>query len=186
MLCGVCKTREARIFYTEIINGEKKEQYLCEECATKSTSLRLKTPFGGEPFSLGGLLSGLFEEEQEPEPEEKIPAVSEGLTCEKCGMTYDEFKERGSFGCAACYQSFGKVLAKNIKNIQGSDIHVGKRPNGVVEKSEPEPEKGVKLSEVEKLSMQLNQAVECEEYELAASLRDRIRELKNGRGEVSK
>ena len=31
--------------------------------------------------------------------------------------------------------------------------------------------------------MQLNQAVECEEYELAASLRDRIRELKNGRGE---
>ena len=186
MLCGVCKTREARIFYTEIINGEKKEQYLCEECATKSTSLRLKTPFGGEAFSLGGLLSGLFEEEQEQKPEEKIPVVSEGLTCEKCGMTYEEFKEKGSLGCASCYQSFGKVLARNIKSVQGSDIHVGKRPSGVVEKSEPEPEKRVKLSEAERLSMQLDQAVEREEYELAASLRDRIRELKNGQGEVSK
>ena len=33
MLCDKCKKNEAKIYYTEIINGEKKEQHLCEDCA---------------------------------------------------------------------------------------------------------------------------------------------------------
>ncbi len=184
MLCNICKAREARIFYTEIINGEKKEQYLCEECAARNTSLRLKAPFGGEPFSLGGLLSGLFEGEQERAHgrEKSSEAVSAGAqpgtACPECGMTYEEFREHGQFGCAACYRNFGKLLTRNMKNIQGSDVHVGKWPKNAGERTEQPAEPAPELSETERIALQLDQAVEREEYELAASLRDRLRELK--------
>ena len=137
MICGLCKTREARIFYTEIVNGKKKEQYLCEECAAKSTHFKLKTPFGGQEFSLGALLSGLFEGEQyeeEEEGEEKgHDSVATGPACDTCGMTYEEFKEKGQFGCAKCYHNFGRLLLKNMRNIQGSDVHTGKKPKHISE-----------------------------------------------------
>ena len=38
MLCSICHKNEAVICYTEIINGIKKEQYLCPECAAKYTA----------------------------------------------------------------------------------------------------------------------------------------------------
>lgn len=189
MLCGICKAREARIFYTEIINGEKKEQYLCEECAAKSTNFRLKSPFGGQEFSLGGLLSGLFEGEHQEEEDGKQftgAGAGAGLACSGCGMTYEEFKEKGQFGCAACYHNFGRLLLKNMRNIQGSDIHTGKKPKNVSGQVELPAENVPELSEIERLSMQLEQAVEREEYETAAVLRDKIRALRQTQGEVSR
>lgn len=186
MLCGICKAREAKIFYTEIINGEKKEQYLCEECAAKSTNFRLKSPFGGQEFSLGGLLSGLFEGERQKEEGRQYIGAGEGLACARCGMTYEEFKEKGQFGCAKCYQSFGRLLLKNMRNIQGSDIHTGKKPKNPDGLAEIPVENVPELSEIDRLSMQLGQAVEREEYETAAVLRDKIRGLKQGQGEVSR
>lgn len=185
MLCGVCGAREARIFYTEIINGEKREQYLCEECAAKSTNFRLKSPFGGQEFSLGGLLAGLFEGEHTQKEQCRVPVkAAANLACAVCGMTYEEFKEKGEFGCAKCYQNLGRLLLKNRKNIQGSDIHTGKKPKNSDVQVEITAENVPKLTEIERLSMQLEQAVEREEYETAAMLRDKIRSLKQVKGEV--
>lgn len=183
MLCGICKAREATVFYTEIVGGTKKEQYLCEECAAKSTSLRLKAPFGGEEFSLGGLLLGLFENgSADAGGEEKTEEAGRGLSCSGCGMTYAEFKEKGQFGCASCYKEFGRLLLRNMRNIQGSDAHTGKHPKNVVAHKAQTPEKEadetLSLDETQRLTLQLEQAVEREEYELAALLRDRIRERK--------
>lgn len=180
MLCGICKTKEARIFYTEVVNGEKKEQYLCEECAAKSMNFRLRAPFQGKEFSLGGLLSGLFEGEQ-PQEETKETGntgIGKNLVCSDCGMTYEEFKEDGQFGCASCYQNFGRLLLRNIKNIQGSDVHTGKRPKNSSGQIARVPEEVPELSRLDRLTMQLQQAVEQEEFEMAASLRDQIRALK--------
>ncbi|MDE6875228.1 MAG: UvrB/UvrC motif-containing protein [Lachnospiraceae bacterium] len=183
MLCGICKAREATVFYTEIVAGTKKEQFLCEECAAKSTSLRLKAPFGGEEFSLGGLLLGLFENGgSEKGGKETAEETERGLSCSGCGMTYAEFKEKGQFGCASCYKEFGRLLLRNMRNIQGSDAHTGKHPKNVVVHKVQAPPKGAEealaLDETQRLVLQLEQAVEREEYELAAVLRDRIRERK--------
>lgn len=178
MLCGICKTREAKIFYTEIINGEKNEQYLCEECAAKNTHFRIRTPFSDQELSLGGLLSGLLEETVERQRSEPGEAGTAALSCPHCGMTYAEFRERGQFGCAGCYQSFGKVIARNIKNIHGADTHTGKRPKHMEGPTEPQPEEIPELNELERLSMRLQQALEQENYEDAAVLRDQIRALK--------
>ncbi len=179
MVCGICKAREATVFYTEIVNGTKKEQYLCEECAAKSTSLRIKAPFGGQEFSLGGLLLGLLEQSGEPKDGEETPQESgKGIVCSNCGMTYAEFKERGQFGCASCYKEFGRLLLRNMRGIQGSDVHTGKRPKNVVISPAAPLEDVPALDETQRLSMQLEQAIEREEYELAAVLRDQIRERK--------
>ena len=81
MLCGICKEKEATVFYTEIINGAKKEQYLCGECAAKSTGLHLKSPFGEGEFSLGTLLAGLFEgtvSKEESGDVEDVGAIVQG------------------------------------------------------------------------------------------------------------
>lgn len=181
MLCSICKSREANIFYTEIVGGVKKEQYLCEECAAENTSLRLKLPFGGQEISLGGLLSGMLEGAMErEEQQEENEAPKSHVSCSGCGLTFDEFKQSGQFGCAKCYQSFGKLLNRNLRNIQGADTHSGKQPKNKVAAAEfdSDTEKLPELDESEKLSMQLEQAIEREDYEMAAVLRDRLRALK--------
>lgn len=172
MLCDVCNKRDAKIYYTEIVNGKKKEQHLCEECAAEHTSFKIKNPFTNKEFSIGGLLSGILEsysttenkEESSPEP-----------VCKNCGMKYNEFLEHGKFGCSQCYQSFGKMLGKSFRTIHGADSHTGKKPKGYISETNRILNG---LSEYDKLSIQLQQAIEQEEFEEAARLRDAIKALK--------
>lgn len=174
MLCDKCKKNEAKIYYTEIINGEKKEQHLCEECAMECTSFQTGSPIMNSELTLGSLLSTILgnyygNNTQGTETKEKE------LSCEACGMTYSEFMKVGKFGCEKCYDSFEKVLEKSIKSIQGSDTHIGKKPKGF----ETKTDKIVKeLSEIDKLTIRLQEAIEKEEFEEAAKIRDRIRDLK--------
>ncbi|MDE7325372.1 MAG: UvrB/UvrC motif-containing protein [Lachnospiraceae bacterium] len=180
MLCGICKEKEATVFYTEIINGAKKEQYLCGECAAKSTGLRLKAPFGNGEFSLGTLLSGLFEESvpgEEKGEDVRVAEPGSKLSCPGCGMTYPKFLEGGVLGCPSCYQSFGRTLLRKIRSKQGADVHTGRGPKHftALKEAAKTQEMAPKLDERARLSMQLKQAVEREDYELAARLRDALR-----------
>lgn len=174
MLCDKCKKNEAKVYYTEIINGEKTEQHLCEECATEFTSFQMNTPIMNQEITLGSLLSTILGNYYGNNTHGNEQTEKE-LHCEKCGMTYSEFMKVGRFGCSQCYDSFHKILEKSIKSIQGSEAHTGKKPKGF----ETKTEKLVKeLPEIEKLSIRLQDAIEKEEFEEAAKLRDLIRELK--------
>lgn len=174
MLCDKCKKNEARIYYTEIVNGEKTEQHLCEECATELTSFQMSASMMNPELTLGSLLSTILGNYHPNTTHEEAHAQKE-LQCDKCGLTYSEFLRVGRFGCDKCYESFEKVLEQSIRNIQGSDAHTGKKPKDFVSNTE----KIIKeMPEIEKLSIRLQDAIEKEEYEEAARLRDRIRELK--------
>ncbi|BCN29844.1 UvrB/UvrC motif-containing protein [Anaeromicropila herbilytica] len=174
MLCDKCNKREAKVYYTEIVNGEKKEQHLCEECASEFTSFHLASTVLNKDISLGNLLSSILGNYKVTNTSKEKETVKE-LVCKECGMTYEEFTTLGKFGCAGCYNTFKKQLGPGIKKIQGADVHVGKKPKGFVTKAD----KIVSgLSEIEKLSIKLQQAIEKEEFEEAAKLRDSIRELK--------
>ncbi len=188
MLCEVCNMRDAKICYTEIINGQKREQYLCEECAAKRTSI-MKNPFADGSFSLGGLLAGLISKElnkasngdkRKTEIESKVDADKEELCCSECGMTLKEFRDTGKFGCPNCYKTFEPFFSKNIKIIQATDRHCGKYPKNykdIAEKAGKEKAEGKaeELSNVEMLSIRLQQAVEREDFEEAARIRDEIK-----------
>lgn len=175
MVCDKCKKREATIYYTEIINGEKTEQHLCEECASEFTNFQLQSALGGsKEVSLGGLLSSILGNyySNQPVKEESKAAM---LKCESCGMTYDAFLQGGKFGCAKCYETFGKQIEKSFRQIQGASSHLGKRPIGFMSKTDQIVKE---LSMVDRLSIKLQDAIEKEEFEEAARLRDMIRELK--------
>ena len=97
------------------------------------------------------------------------------LKCGKCGTTYEEFLHKGRFGCAQCYRSFRSQLGPALRGIQGAETHSGKRPKSHRETTETIVKK---LSEADRLTLELQEAIEKEEFEEAARLRDRIKELK--------
>ena len=175
MLCDRCQKRDAKILYTEIINGVKKEQHLCEECATDYTSFQMEKPLMNSDLTLGDLLSTLLD--TYTASGKKDPGkVTPSLTCGNCGTTYEEFIQKGRFGCSECYRSFNGQLGKTLKSIQGAELHTGKRPKGFVSAVSDRVNKGI--SEAEKLSIMLQEAIEKEEFEEAARLRDLIKQLK--------
>lgn len=175
MLCDRCQKRDAKILYTEIINGVKKEQHLCEECATDYTSFQMEKPLLNSDLTLGDLLSTLLDNYKTSD-KRSYGEDNPTLTCKNCGITYEEFIQKGRFGCSECYKSFYGQLGKTFKGIQGSEVHTGKRPKGYVTNV---PNKVAKdFTEVEKLSLRLQEAIEKEEFEEAARLRDLIKQMK--------
>lgn len=175
MLCDRCQKRDAKILYTEIINGIKKEQHLCEECATDYTSFQMEKPLLNSELTLGDLLSTLLDTYSSVDKKmsgEPLPSI----TCKHCGITYDEFIQKGRFGCTHCYQDFHEQLGKTFKGIQGSDIHIGKRPKDFVAASLDRVAIG--FTEIEKFALKLQEAIEKEEFEEAARLRDLIKQMK--------
>ena len=130
MLCEICHENEARITYTEIINGVKKEQHLCEKCAAK------QSPFSniagnfkiGPDVPFGNILSGLLQSFAKG-----LGAMQEKESiCGRCGMTASEFAKTGRLGCPNCYSAFAPILDKNLKTLQGAIENKGKRPMNAV------------------------------------------------------
>ncbi|MDD5935810.1 MAG: UvrB/UvrC motif-containing protein [Clostridiales bacterium] len=173
MLCDRCQKNEAKIYYTEIINGKKTEQHLCEECAAKHSTFQALNSLGKEEMNLSGMLFGLLGNIQSTNEKEETPIAA----CKNCKMTYEEFTKVGQFGCEECYKSFGRVLNKNLRSIHGADTHTGKQPKGYISEAKRLVNE---LPEIDKLTIQLQQAIEQEEYEEAAKFRDKIRALKKG------
>ena len=173
MLCDKCKKRKATIYYTEIVNGEKKEQHLCESCAAEYGEFQ--SFVSGKQLSLSNLLSNILSNYSADDPKPKEDEVKAVIQCERCGMTYDAFLQGEKFGCAQCYTSFGKQLEKSFRQLHGAVSHVGKKPIGFLSQMDKIVND---LSEVDILSIRLQDAIEKEEFESAALLRDQIRALK--------
>ena len=165
MLCNECGKNEANVHLTHIINGKKTESHLCEECAKKNQTI-LNSNFSMENlFSV--MLNNSFNNKT------YLPAAK---SCTNCGMTYENFRNTGKFGCSHCIDSFKGRLKPVIKSIQGYDRHIGKIPKRAGGDYKIQ-------MDIERLKNDLKGAVEREEYELAAELRDKINDLENKKGD---
>ena len=165
MLCNECGKNEANVHLTDIINGKKTESHLCEECAKKNQTI-LNSNFSMENlFSV--MLNNSFNNKT------YLPAAK---SCTNCGMTYENFRNTGKFGCSHCIDSFKGRLKPVIKSIQGYDRHIGKIPKRAGGDYKIQ-------MDIERLKNDLKGAVEREEYELAAELRDKINDLENKKGD---
>lgn len=157
MLCEKCHQESATVHLQQIINGNTTELHLCQNCASQTAmSLSFDTFFQGV---LDSFLS-------EPFAAKKRPSIH----CTDCGHTYEEFQRTSRLGCNQCYDSFRKELNTVLKNIQGSSQHQGKFP-------QRSGEELLLKRELENLRLSLSKAVAMEEYEEAAKLRDRIKEM---------
>lgn len=161
MLCQECRKRPATVHLTKIINGQKTELHLCQQCAQEKGEFEyLFQPV----FSFPNLLAGLMGAPASPE----VPTVEE--RCPGCGLSYSDFAQRGRLGCSRCYETFAARLDPLLKRIHGHVQHTGKVPRrtgGLVRVRK----------EVNMLRNELQRAIEREEFERAAKLRDQIREL---------
>lgn len=160
-LCKVCGMRPAQLHYTEIVNNKMVTLDLCLECAEERG---IDVPKGSS-YALGDLVAGLIDTSVESETE-KIGKVK----CSFCGYNYSDFKQVGRFGCPECYRAFEAQLIPLLRQIHGSTRHKGKTP------ADQGPLASLK-QELAKLKEELTRAVELEEYERAAEIRDRIKAI---------
>ncbi len=179
MLCERCKQREANVRFTEVINGVKSEHRLCMQCAMDMDLGAVGIFDSDNP--IGKILSGILGANLETA--KKIDSM-EQIVCPTCGMAYSEFVNDSRFGCPDCYNVFDILINDNIKQLQGNTRHIGKQPRFGWEKAAVTDEaKENKLeSEIILLESKLREAIAEEEYEEAAKLRDKIKELKEGLG----
>lgn len=170
MNCQECNKRPASVHFTKIVNGEKLELKLCEVCAKERGEL----DFGhSEHFSFHKLLSGLLDIDELHVMGEKI---KDRAKCPKCGLTEQRFVSTGRLGCNLCYETFGSKLNPLLRRIHGSANHVGKVPirtGGIIRLKK----------EIQSLRDQMNLCISKEDFEQAAILRDKIKELEKNQGE---
>ena len=163
MSCDQCHEREAVIHLTQIVNEQVTTLHLCERCAAEkgveSPGSVAKTPLGSFLAAMGKAL---------PDAE---PVARTGESCTRCGASLQDFRESGRLGCSECYRSFEVPLRDLLRRLHGSTHHVGER---YAERDGSAPEARQTTTE---LREQLRLAVETENFELAAELRDRLRVL---------
>ena len=172
MLCQDCKKREAHVHMTQIVNNDKTTLSLCKECAA---ARGFHSPLDNMPFPLADILAGLSEEIKgtfKTESDEKI-------TCSGCGLTFEQFTEQGRFGCGECYNAFRSRLEHIMRKIHGASLHRGSLPNFVTVNDETDPSsKPISVKEEERLETELTKAIDAEDFERAAELRDKLKTVR--------
>lgn len=159
MLCCVCKEKPASVHLTQITGDKMQKVDLCEECA-KQKGVNDQTG-----FSLADLLLGLGASQ---ELEQSAGGVE--VKCPQCGFTHADFKKTGRLGCPECYHTFSEGLSVLLKSMHKGTRHVGKVPEQLRSRRD--------LSDrMNALQKKLTKAIETEDFEAAAQLRDEIKQL---------
>jgi protein arginine kinase activator len=164
MLCENCKEREAAIHLQQVKDNSVKSLHLCQQCAAEKG---IETGVSAAKFPLSDFLASMG----------KGPALQgspEGSdqACEFCGATLKDFQETGRLGCPRCYDVFEAQLRDLLRRLHGSSHHVGE-----AYLSADAGERDERQALVFDLRNRLRQAIETENFELAAELRDRLRTL---------
>ena len=162
MSCEQCHEREAVIHLTQIVNEQVTTLHLCERCAAEKG---VESPGSLPKTPLGTFLAAMGQELPEQPPTPRT-----GDTCPRCGGSLQDFRESGRLGCSDCYRSFEVPLRDLLRRLHGSTHHMGERYADRDAATAPPQQ-----HQVTELREQLRLAVETENFELAAELRDRLR-----------
>ena len=157
-----CDNR-AVVHLTQVADNKSSTQYLCRKCAKKK-GIHSESPHG---VNVAELLAQLGETKAVESPTVEEP-------CDFCGMTFKDFRESGRMGCPQCYDSFGDRVRRLLSRIHGASQHGGKVH------LPPDPTVAERRQRVEWLRRSLRHAIETEDFERAAVLRDQIRDHEGG------
>jgi len=151
MLCQLCLKRTARFHLQRIVENELVEIHLCRECIDCKDTNEHEN---GLADKLNSLLEGLLHSSRNDKD------IESSLSCNTCKTTLKEYTQSGLVGCSQCYDVFSKVIFINT---------------GIKEKTYSVNKKLQRISEhIQNLQKELNKAVELEQFEIAAELRDEI------------
>lgn len=155
MKCQNCP-KMATLHITEVLaESQFEELHLCEDCAQK---------YLYEPQA--GKITAKPEDTDSTEDGGELGARH----CEVCGLKFVDFRNTGRLGCPHDYSAFQTELTPLLEGIHGGIKHVGKLPRR-------QPQTRQSQLELTKLRKLLHKAVVEEDYEEAARVRDRIRQI---------
>ena len=159
--CRRC-SKPATLHITELRQGEATEIHLCETCAKDylSQAEEVSTPPADFQFN------------QLDESDEPAASGVDDRACPNCGITFREFRTQGRLGCPHDYVAFESDLIQLIENIHGETQHCGKLPRRA-------PDSSRRQHQLIRLRSELKVAVEEEDYEQAAKLRDENKEVES-------
>lgn len=167
MLCENCKKNMANTYFKQTVNGQTREIFLCSECASK---LGLgQSGFGKMGFGLEDLMDEMFGFSPVSAKSLRSNLPGEALVCPFCSMTEQEFFSTGKAGCEKCYSTFRSRLQPLLSKLHGNKKHIGKSPLSSGKKE--------KKDDAASLKKELSEAIKVEDFEKAAILRDKIRDI---------
>ncbi|HEY3242375.1 MAG TPA: UvrB/UvrC motif-containing protein [Phycisphaerae bacterium] len=160
LICQNCQKAPATVHLTDIIppHGEKRERHLCDTCAVEE-GITTK-----QHESVQNVLQEFIKQKA------GIQEIAQ-VTCPECGISFREFRNQGLLGCSNDYKAFDKYLTPLIERAHDNATHhIGKVP--------ARAGSGVKRQDgLSRLKRELEDAIESENYERAARLRDQIRTM---------
>lgn len=166
-LCTSCQKQLASVHVLDLAAGELSgQQHLCQSCAETvgvvPSKLQKTKPMSAEILEdLIGSMSG---------EKGKTRGRGSGPTCPACGTTLGDFKVRGRFGCARCYDTFRAALLPLLERVHDAPRHQGRFPTRPANlRQRPDT--------LADLRRRLEAAIQNEKYEEAANLRDQLRNL---------
>lgn len=160
MKCDNCGGAEAVVHLTQIVDNEASTSHLCEGCAAEK-GLDAGTPPPNAPLT--DFLAQIGKSVGADAP-------TTGR-CPSCGLTSAQLKQTGRLGCATCYTHYEQHLRGLLRRLHGGTQHVGKILAAT------DPEKVDRATLVRNLRRGLQRAIDAEDFEHAAALRDQIRQL---------
>ena len=198
-ICEQCGENPATIQLTQLIGTQESHVRLCQSCAAEQGVSITSDGIDIDVKGMSGL--NMFDEDEDgieealhfsddpAEFEKEFEALEEQLhggpienplklaapkkrtekSCKRCGTTFIEFKNSGILGCVDCYSVFSKELSNILSQSSSNEVYAGKNYRDMAPK----------IASVSMLKKELKQAVKNEEFELAASIRDRIALLEN-------
>ncbi len=166
MKCQKCGANNATTHVKTIINGELREYDLCSECAGK---MGYTNVFGDMENDFSNFLGSFFGN--------VLPARTQATRCEFCGSTYSDITKTGNVGCAKCYEIFADNLYPSIRRMHGNTTHCGKNSSIAEKAKQNKVQTESKEDKVKKMKAELESAIKEQNFELAAELRDKIREM---------
>lgn len=178
MKCQKCGMREATTHIKTVKNGEYAQYELCSQCAKEMGYTNIFSDMENEFSNFLGSFFG-----------NALPARTQATRCENCGSTYNEIAKSGHVGCVECYDTFWEQLMPSIRRMHGNTTHCGKTPHSleytkseenITNASETESVNDVN-SQIALLKQSLDKAIKEQNFEEAAKLRDKIRELEGNK-----
>ncbi|MCA9085667.1 MAG: UvrB/UvrC motif-containing protein [Planctomycetaceae bacterium] len=154
--CRRC-TKPATLHITEIHDGKAVAIHLCDTCGREYLDDKSDDPVSTPAADLAAKIEALVSEDSEQLQHQ----------CSNCGISFNEFRERGRLGCAQCYDEFREELMPLLENIHEAVEHKGKRPV-------QNPGQTEEQTRLVRLRAQQRDAIGREDYEAAARLRDEI------------
>lgn len=168
MLCQHCQQREANVHFHKKINGQATDVYLCQPCAAKYQQESMSLHPGMIIPEFLQALFGLIPAAGHSAAQAKV--WEEKQACPNCGLSFDEISHSGKLGCSMCHETFNSQIEPLLRRIHGGGQHVGKIPL----------RRGVELREkleLKRLKEELQNYISREEFEQAALVRDKIKQM---------